>query len=94
LWLGLEPPESLRALKDAVDGVLGPDPETAKRGFLPHLTLARFPTRPRHDMDRFLSEHAGFDGGHFVVSSFHLYRSTLRPKGALHEIVESYPLLS
>jgi len=92
LWLGLEPPESLRALKDTVDGVLGPDPETAKRGFSPHLTLARFPTRTRSDLDRFLAEHAGFDGGRFLVSSFHLYRSTLRPQGALHEIVESYPL--
>ena len=92
LWLGLEPPEPVRALKDAVDGALGPDPETARRGFSPHLTLARFPTRPRYDLDRFLAEHAGFDGGHFAVSSFHLYRSTLRPQGALHEIVESYQL--
>jgi len=92
LWLGLEPPEPVRTLKDAVDGVLGPDPETANRVFSPHLTLARFPTRPRHDLDRFLVEHAGFDGGRFAVSSFHLYRSTLRPQGALHEIVESYPL--
>ena len=92
LWLGLNPPEPLRALKDAVDGVLGPDSETAKRGFSPHLTLARFPTRPRSDLDRFLAEHVGFDGGRFLVSSFHLYRSTLRPEGALHEIVESYPL--
>jgi 2'-5' RNA ligase len=92
LWLGLEPPQPLRALKDTVDGVLGHDPETAKRGFSPHLTLARFPTRPRHDLDRFLAEHVGFDGGRFLVSSFHLYRSTLRPEGALHEIVESYPL--
>jgi 2'-5' RNA ligase len=93
LWLGLDPPEPLRALKDALDGVLGPDPDTAKRGFSPHLTLARFPTRPRHDLDRFLAEYAGFEGGRFVVSDFHLYRSTLRPEGALHEIVESYPLL-
>lgn len=92
LWLGLDPPESLRALKHAVDGVLGPDPDTAKRGFSPHLTLARFPTRPRHDLDRFLAEHAGFDGGRFAVSDFHLYRSTLRPESALHEIVETYPL--
>ena len=92
LWLSLEPPQPLRALKDAVNGVLGPDPETAKRGFSPHLTLDRFPTRSRHDLDRFLAEYAGFNGGGFVVSSFHLYRSTLRPQGALHEIVESYPL--
>ena len=92
LWLGLEPPEPVRAIKDAVDGVLGPDPETAKRGFSPHLTLARLPARPRYAPDRFLAEHAGFDGGRFLVSSFHLYRSTLRPQGALHEFVESYPL--
>ena len=91
LWLGLDPPEPVCALKGAVDGVLGPDPDMAKRAFSPHLTLARFPTRPR-DLDRFLTEHAEFDGGRFVVSNFHLYRSTLRPEGALHEIVESFPL--
>jgi 2'-5' RNA ligase len=92
LWLGLFPCGSLAALKHAVDGVIGPDPETAKRGFSPHLTLARFPTRPHRDLDRFLAEHSSFDGGCFVVSDFHFYRSTLRPEGALHEIVESYPL--
>jgi hypothetical protein len=96
LWLGLDPPEPLRALKHVVDDVLawlGPDSETANRGFSPHLTLARFATRPHQDLNRFLAEHRGFDGGRFVASSFHLYRSTLRPEGALHEIVESYPLL-
>jgi 2'-5' RNA ligase len=80
-------------VRDA-DGVLGPDPETAKHGFAPHLTLARFPNRPRHDLDAFLAEHARFDSGRFVVSDFHLYRSTLRPEGTIHEIVESYLLLA
>jgi 2'-5' RNA ligase len=94
LWLGLDPPEPLQALKAAVDHLLGPDPETAKRGFSPHLTLARFPTRPRRDLDTFLAEHAGFDGGRFVVGHFHLYRSTLRPQGALHEIVETFALFA
>jgi RNA 2',3'-cyclic 3'-phosphodiesterase len=94
LWLGFDPPEPLQTLKYAIDAVLGPDPETAKRGFSPHLTLARFPTRPHHDLDRFLAEHAGFDDGSFLASNFHLYRSTLRPEGALHEIVESFPLLA
>ena len=94
LWLGCDPPGPLQELKQAIDGVLGPDPEMAQHGFAPHLTLARFPTRPRHDLDRYLAEHAAFDGGQFVVCAFHLYRSTLRPQGALHEIVESYPLLA
>ena len=94
LWLGLDPPEPLQALKYAIDAVLGPDPETSKRGFSPHLTLARFPTRPCHELDHFLAEHAGFDGGSFLANSCHLYQSTLRPQGALHEIVESFPLLA
>lgn len=92
LWLGLDPPRPLQALKLAIDSVLGPDPEAAQRGFSPHLTLARFPSRPRHDLEDFLTEHAGFTAGPFPVQGFHLYRSTLRPEGALHEIVESYPL--
>jgi 2'-5' RNA ligase len=92
LWLGLDPPSPLRELKQAVDDRLGPDPETTQRGYSPHLTLARFPTRPRDDLARFLAAHAAFEVDQFIVSGFHLYRSTLRPQGALHEIVESYPL--
>jgi 2'-5' RNA ligase len=91
LWLGLAPPAPLQALKLAIDDVLGPDPEADRRGFSPHLTLARFPTRPR-DLDQFLARHAGFTAGPFPVPSFRLYRSTLRPEGALHEILETYPL--
>jgi len=94
LWLGLDPPQALQILKHAVDAALGPDPETAKRGFSPHLTLARLPSLPRRDLENYLAEQAGFDGGRFAVDRFHLYRSTLRPQGALHEIVESYPLLA
>jgi RNA 2',3'-cyclic 3'-phosphodiesterase len=91
LWLGLHPPAPLQALKRAIDAVLGPDPEAAQRGFSPHLTLARLGNQ-RRDLDEFLAEHAGFAAGPFPVPGFHLYRSTLRPEGALHEIVESYPL--
>ncbi len=126
LWLGLEPPTPLRALKSAIDAALGPDPESAQRGFSPHLTLARLnasqedarggssshgpgaqreragsrgqgpppPMRPwpRRDLEDFLTAQANFAAGPFWVASFHLYRSTLRPEGALHEIVESYAL--
>jgi 2'-5' RNA ligase len=94
LWLGLEPPTPPQALKLAIDAVLGPDPEAAQRGFSPHLTLARMsdPMKSRRDLDGFLAKHAGFAAGPFPVSGFHLYRSTLRPEGALHEIVESFSL--
>lgn len=92
LWLGLTPPAPLQALKLAIDGALGPDPEAAQRGFSPHLTLARLDTRPGHDLDEFRARHAELSVGPFPVADFHLYRSTLRPEGALHEIVEIYPL--
>jgi 2'-5' RNA ligase len=92
LWLGLDPPLPLCELKQAVDDRLGPDPETTQHGYSPHLTLARFPTGPRDDLNRFLDAHAASEVGRFAVNGFHLYRSTLRPQGALHEIVESYPL--
>lgn len=93
LWLGLEPPAPLQALKLAIDAVLGPDPEAAQRGFSPHLTVARLmDSKSRRDLDGFLAKHAGLAAGPFPVSGFHLYRSTLRPEGALHEIVESYSL--
>jgi RNA 2',3'-cyclic 3'-phosphodiesterase len=92
LWLGLHPPVPLQALKLAIDAVLGPDPEAAQRGFSPHLTLARFPSRPHREWDEFLARHADLAAGPFPVAGFHLYRSTLRPEGALHEIVETYPL--
>jgi 2'-5' RNA ligase len=52
----------------------------------------RMTTRPHHDLDEFLAKHADFAVDPFPVSDFHLYRSTLRPEGALHEIVESFPL--
>jgi RNA 2',3'-cyclic 3'-phosphodiesterase len=96
LWLGLNPPAPVQALKQAIDAVLGPDPEAAQRGFSPHLTLARLgkgEPRSRRDLDAFLAKHADLAAGPFPVSGFHLYRSTLRPQGALHEVVETYPLL-
>jgi 2'-5' RNA ligase len=92
LWLGLTPPAPLQSLKLALDAVLGPDPEAAQRGFSPHLTLARLNTRPGHDLDDFQARHGELSVGPFPVADFHLYRSTLRPQGALHEIVESYGL--
>ncbi len=92
LWLGLAPVEPLCRLKEQVDAVLGPDPETAQRPFSPHLTLARFTTRPRDELAQFLADHGQFAAGPWSVREFHLYRSTLRRTGAAHEIVQSYGL--
>jgi 2'-5' RNA ligase len=92
LWLGLQPDSPLRELKAEIDGVLGPDPEMAGREYSPHLTLGRFTSRPREDLNAFLVHHTDCDFGTWKVDSFHLYRSTLKREGALHEVVGSYVL--
>jgi 2'-5' RNA ligase len=92
LWAGVAPAEPLVALKAAIDGAIGPDPEEAERGFSPHLTLARFRDDPGPALTGYLERHAGFDGGAWPVEVFHLYRSTLGRDGAVHEILQSYPL--
>jgi 2'-5' RNA ligase len=92
LWSGVSPAEPTVALKDAIDGVLGPDPEAAERGFSPHLTLARLREDPRAALDRYLQERAAFTGTVWTVDAFHLYRSILGPDGARHEVLQRYPL--
>jgi len=92
LWAGVAPGEPLVALKAAIDGAIGPDPEQAERGFSPHLTLARFRDDPGPTLAGYLERHAGFSGGTWPVEAFHLYRSTLGRDGAVHEILQSYPL--
>jgi 2'-5' RNA ligase len=92
LWVGVAPEVPLRALKARIDDVLGPDEESAGRGFTPHLTLARFREPPGPALDGLLAARAAFATEPFAVETFHLYRSTLGRSGALHEILQSYPL--
>jgi 2'-5' RNA ligase len=89
LWLGLDPPEPLANLKHAINSSLGPDPEHAS--FSPHLTLARFTKRPNATLTQFLSQHQAYRSAPWPVACFHLYKSTLRPDGAVHELVATYP---
>lgn len=70
--------------------------EFQKRRFRPHVTIARLPKfMSASDMDRvrdFLAGNAAFRGSSFKVKSFELYQSILRPQGAYHERLASYPL--
>jgi RNA 2',3'-cyclic 3'-phosphodiesterase len=92
LWAGIDPQGPVVALKEAIDQVLGPDPESAERGFSPHLTLARFRGDPGPALEGWLEQRAGFSSIPWPVEAFHLYRSTLGRDGAVHEILQSYPL--
>jgi 2'-5' RNA ligase len=64
--------------------------------FRPHVTLARLPRGLSPDdlerLRRFLSVHAHFRPPPFTVAAFTLYRSTLHPDGAIHEVLAQYPL--
>ena len=92
LWAGVAPQEPAVALKAAIDGALGPDTESAERGYSPHLTLARLREDPGPALDRYLTQHAGFCGTAWTVDAFLLYRSTLGRDGATHEVLQRYPL--
>lgn len=62
----------------------------------PHITLARFgPGARGHEvlmLQRFLAAHMGFRGPALPVAGAGLFRSVLRPEGALHEELAHYPL--
>ncbi len=64
--------------------------------FLPHVTLARLPAAPAPDeMQRlagFLAAHGDMSIPAFPVTGFTLYRSTLRPDGAVHDPLAHYLL--
>ena len=93
LWAGVLPAEPVRALKQAIDGVLGPDPEAAAQVFSPHVTLARFKEPPATDpLTRFLEQHRSLSGEPFPVESFQLYDSRTLPAGPVYTVRVSYPL--
>ncbi len=64
--------------------------------FVPHVTLARFPSRLDPEkaarLDAFLARNAGLAIAGIPIREMALYRSTLRPEGALHDVLASYPL--
>lgn len=93
LWVGLEDPEnSMAALAKALDEALSDDFPPEKRGFTPHLTVARFD--PPTDLSEAASELEGFriEARPFRVSKLLLYQSHLSPRGARYEVLEEFPL--
>jgi 2'-5' RNA ligase len=64
------------------------------RTFVPHLTLARLKSgKDTEALVKAASEMAARDFGTARAMEFHLFESFLRPSGAEHRRVESYPLM-
>jgi len=92
LWAGLDDPAGLlMSLASGLEAALVPlGFGTEKRGFRPHLTVARF--KPPASLAGVLSEERGVTPARFDVDHLVLYRSHLHPKGASYEVLGTIPL--
>lgn len=67
--------------------------EREERSFAPHLTLGRFKSARGAEMLRsIVREHSNLRVPGFRAESYRLYRSDLRPEGAVHSLVREYRL--
>lgn len=100
VWAGLgDDIEVLSQLQKRIDSALTPlgfIPE--KRNFTPHLTLARIPEVPKPaELEEFGKQWTATritGGTYFVVKAVNLMKSTLRPTGAIYDVLAAFPLKS
>jgi len=94
-WAGLEA-STMQDLAQEIDARmerLGFEKE--KRAFRPHITLARArDTRIDASLVRAAQKYETHHFGSFAVNRFHLFRSTLKPTGAIYNKITEYPLES
>ncbi len=94
IWCGLGGDlTTLSALQAEVEAACintGFPPEV--RPFKPHLTLGRVQGRSNLQPLMEYIRIAGTPGCEFVVEQYHIYKSTLTPKGAIYEVMESIEL--
>ncbi len=85
LWVGLEGdglPALARVVETAVNG-LGFEPE--RRAFTPHITLGRVGgMRGWSRVEEVFKTHLSDDFGESLIDAVTIYRSTLRPQGAVY----------
>ena len=92
IWAGITPKDPITDLHSRIQPVL----RQAGAGFddkpfHPHVTLAR--TRKRNgQISSFLEDRSEDYFGSFEATHFHLYNSELQQQGAIHHILDSYPI--
>lgn len=93
LWLGIEPTPEIIALRNRVEKTLADIgiPRDSRK-FSPHITIARLKNSPLKRVTQFLAGNSLFESPAFTVREFHLYASTLSPKGAVHTVQATFPL--
>ena len=96
LWLGVEGTlERMSRFRDDVQRGLTPfGVQEEKRDFRPHLTLGRFkkPLKKSGDLEKLLSENRGLTSPACSLNELVLFKSDLRPGGAVYTKMRSWPL--
>ena len=93
LWAGVEPKAPVSALATKIERAcqqVGLEPE--RRGFHPHITLARWKGRRSREVASFLERTRGLSSGPFDVTAFTLFESHLSRHGPHYEPAATYPL--
>lgn len=93
IWLGVEPVDELYELAEAVEDELSElGFPRERRPFRPHITIGRIrDPRASGDISRALADAGGLREIVEVVE-VRVMKSTLRPAGAVHEVLEAAPL--
>jgi 2'-5' RNA ligase len=93
IWAGVRKSKLLGDLYEAVEKqcqAVGFDAE--KRPYKPHITLGRVKRAPGNDVRKLLKSSESEISSSEVVNGFNLYQSETLPEGAVHSIIEAYPL--
>lgn len=94
-WAGVEASENLAALATNIEAALEPlGIARERRAYLPHLTLARFPSpAPAPHLQAAVAALGATDCGSFEAAEFYLYQSKLSPRGAEYAKLASFSLV-
>jgi RNA 2',3'-cyclic 3'-phosphodiesterase len=95
VWCGVEASENLALLAASTERALEPLGIVAeKRGYTPHLTLARFKDSSGSDkLVRAAAEWKSREFGTARETAFHLYQSLLKPSGAEYRKIATFPFV-
>jgi len=97
LWVGLDGDlERMAQFRDDLQDQLKPfGIKVEKRKFKPHLTLGRFRSSRKTDsrLDEALTSHGVLNSPFFPLNELILFKSDLKPSGAVYTKLEAWPLL-
>jgi 2'-5' RNA ligase len=94
LWVGVNDEPALHELKRKVDEALcvAASLRLEDTPFSPHFTLSRLREMPPKPLKNRIKEMVDEVFGEMRANGFTLFRSHLRPSGAVHEVLERYSL--